>query len=169
MNTNIKRRKRSLGDWKAFEVSTKWFQFNGNVYNIKTKIHEDYRFLLISRKFHLILYILHFDHKLKPDQLNVKQENKTCSTCPFKFISKIWKSKSKHRTRSTTSKLNELVHFVSLHLRILTNTCVCQIQGQVSSCLAKKFGTKIYCCPPPCRIYVVDSFNQLEVEWLTLV
>ena len=86
---NIKGRKWSLGDWKAFEVSTKWFQFNGNVYNIKTKIHEDYRFLLISRKFHLILYILHFDHKLKPDQLNVKQENKTCSTCPFKFISKI--------------------------------------------------------------------------------
>ena len=131
-------------------------------------------FLLISRKFRLIFYILHFDHKLKPDQLNVKQENKTCSTCPFKFISKIWKSKSKHRTRSTTSKLNEcliqkLVHFVSLHLRILTNTCVCQIQGQVSSCLAKKFGTKIYCCPPPCRIYVVDSFNQLEVGWLTLV
>ena len=73
---NIKGRKWSLGDWKAFEVSTKWFQFNGNVYNIKTKIHEDYRFLLISRKFHLILYILHFDHKLKPDQLNVKQGNK---------------------------------------------------------------------------------------------
>ena len=33
-------------------------------------------FLLISRKFRLIFYILHFDHKLKPDQLNVKQGNK---------------------------------------------------------------------------------------------
>ena len=48
---------------------------------MKTKIHDDHIFLLISRKFHLILYILYFDHKLKPDEMNLelfslKQGNK---------------------------------------------------------------------------------------------